>query len=430
MIENDEAQLTYGATRPRVVLTSTCAGALTDMPASSVDDLRVGLATGRAWASVAAVAFGAFIIVMTETLPVGLLPQIAAGLHVSLGLAGLMVLVPGFSAAVAAPLFFLGSGRFDRRSVIIALGVAILLSNAVVAVAPNYIVVLVARMLFGCSLGAFWTVVSPVGPKLVGPSGGTRAITIIAAGISGGTVVGLPVGQFLGDVVGWRLTFAIATVATLLVVIAQTRVLPAIPPDGRTHVRDLVGVVKRPAARLGMTAGALVFIGQFVAWTYITPFLIDHTHLPSGVITLLYIIYGGGGIVGSFAAGLLFKRGVIGVFAAAALVVAALLIGLAIVGTLPWLTGVLFVLWGLFWGVVNPGTLVWILDAAPETPEAASAVNVTNLQIAVAAGSGLGAILVTSTTLETIFFAAGFIALAAAGLAAIAARFVTLARRE
>jgi predicted MFS family arabinose efflux permease len=178
--------------------------------------------------------------------------------------------------------------------------------------------------------------------------------------------VGLPAGQFLGNLVGWRLAFAIAAAATLLVVVVQTVVLPGIPPDGRTHLRDLVGVVTQRGAWFGMAAGAMVFIGQFSAWTYVTPFLMDHTHLSRGVISLLYVIYGCGGIVGSLIAGSLFKRGVIGSFAGAATVGAALLIGLAIVGALPWLAGLLLVLWGLFWGIVNPGTLVWILDAAPE----------------------------------------------------------------
>jgi predicted MFS family arabinose efflux permease len=242
--------------------------------------------------------------------------------------------------------------------------------------------------------------------------------------------VGLPAGQFLGNLVGWRLTFAVAAVVTLLVVVVQAVVLPGIPPDGRTHLRDLVGVVTRRAARFAMAAGAIVFIGQFAAWTYITPFLMDHTHLSSGVVSLVYVIYGCGGIVGSLVAGTLFKRGVIGSFAGAATVVAALLIGLASAGSVPWLVGLLLVLWGLFWGIVNPGTLVWMLDAAPETPEAASAVNVTNLQIALAAGSGLGAILVSSTTLQTVFLTAGFTILAAGVLAAMARRFLTLGRRE
>lgn len=431
MTETEGETPTRRATQVRVVSTSSCAaGVPVHSGSARAAVAAVEPGSRRGWVAVGAIALGAFIVVMTETMPVGLLPRIADGLHVSLGLAGLMVLVPGFSAAVSAPLFFLGSGRFNRRSVILVLGVTVLVSNAVVAVAPNFALVLIARMLFGATLGAFWTVVSPVGPKLVGPTGGTRAITIVAAGISGGTVVGLPAGQFLGNLVGWRLTFAAAAAATLLVVVAQAVVLPSIPPDGRTRLRDLVGVVSRRPAQLGMAAGAVVFIGQFTAWTYITPFLMEHTHLSSGVISLLYVIYGCGGIVGSLVAGSLFKRNVIGTFAGAATVVAALVIGLASVGTLPWLAGLLFVLWGLFWGIVNPGTLVWILDAAAETPEAASAVNVTNLQIALAAGSGLGAVLVTSTSLPTVFLTAGFVILASAVLAAVAMRFVTLARRE
>jgi predicted MFS family arabinose efflux permease len=429
MAETDHAGPTRPARPVRVVAASSCAAAV---PTHRAVARAAGTAPGgrRGWASVAVIGLGAFVVVMTETMPVGLLPQIADGLHVSLGLAGLMVLVPGFSAAVSAPVFFVGSGRFDRRPVILVLGLTVLVSNAVIAVTPDFALALVARMMFGATLGAFWTVVSPVGPKLVGPAGGTRAITIIAAGISGGTVVGLPAGQVLGHLVGWRYAFAIAAAATLLVVVAQAVVLPGLPPDGSTRPRDLLGVVRRRAARYGMAAGAMVFVGQFVAWTYVTPFLMDHTHLSSGVISLLYVVYGGGGIVGSFVAGSLFKRGVIASFAGAATVVAALLVGLASAGTVAWLAGLLLALWGLFWGIVNPGTLVWILDAAPETPEAASAVNVTNLQLAVAAGSGLGAILVSSTTLRVVFLTAGVTVLAAAVLAAVAGRFVHLARRE
>ncbi|MEU1623090.1 MFS transporter [Streptomyces sp. NPDC005722] len=416
----------------RVVTASSCAAAVPTQPAAARTSSRTPVTepgSRRGWASVGAVALGAFVVVMTETLPVGLLPKIAEGLHVSLGLAGLMVLVPGLSAAVSAPLFFLGSGRLNRRPVILVLGLTVLVSNAVVAVAPSFALVLIARMLLGATIGAFWTVVSPVGPKLVGPAGGTRAITIIAAGISGGTVVGLPAGQILGNLIGWRLTFATAAAATLLVVVAQTILLPSIPPDKSTHVRDLLKTVSRRAVQFGMAAGAVLFIGQFAAWTYITPFLTDHTHLSSGVITLLFVIYGCGGIVGSLIAGSLFKRGVIGSFVGSTTAVAAMLIGLASAGTLPWLTGLLLALWGLIWGIANPATLVWLLDAAPENQEAASAVNVTNLQVSLALGSALGAILVSTTTLQTVFFVAGFTVLGAGMLAAVAGRFVTLTRR-
>jgi predicted MFS family arabinose efflux permease len=366
------------------------------------------------------VALGAFIIVMTETLPVGLLPQVADGLSVSLGLAGLLVLVPGFTAAVSAPLFFLGSFGLNRRMLILILGLAVLASNGVVAIAPDFVLVLIARTIFGATLGAFWTVVSPLGPKLVDRASGTRAITMIAAGISGGTVVGLPAGQFFGHLVGWRATFALAAAATLMVVLVQMVVLPSLPADGGTRLRDLVGVVRHRGAQIGMTAGAVAFIGQFTAWTYITPFLIHQTHLSSAVISLLYVAYGCGGIAGSIIAGSLFKRGVVATFAMGATMVAVLLLSLALLGQWPWMAAALLVLWGVFWGIVNPGTLVWMLEAAPEAPEAASAVNVTNLQVALAAGSGLGAVLISSANLVTVFLTGGAVVLVSALVAASA----------
>jgi predicted MFS family arabinose efflux permease len=378
--------------------------------------------TKRGWTSVGALALGAFIIVMTETLPVGLLPDMADGFDVSVSAAGLMVLAPGISSAVSAPLFFLHSGALNRRSLILGLVLAVFVSNSVVAIAPNFVVVLIARTLFGATLGGFWTVVSPIGPKLVGAASGTRAITIIAAGISGGTVVGLPAGQFLGNHIGWRLTFAVAASATLLVWAVQVLALPSIAPDKGTRIEDLSAVLRRPLARLAMAAGAMAFIAQFTAWTYITPFLLDRTQLPSPVISTLYVAYGVAGIVGSIVAGSLFKRGVAMTFAGAAAAVATLVVSIAWTGTWALWAGILFVLWGLCWGIVNPGTLVWMLETSPEAPEAASAINVTNLQVALAAGSGLGAILVSSNGLRTTFFVGGLLMFASAAFAFSAAR--------
>src|ERR1700683_2863233 len=189
----------------------------------------------RAWFAVTSVALGAFIIVTTEFIPVGLLPRIAGSLHVSLGLAGLMVVVPGLSAAVSAPLIFTGARQVNRRKLILALGGLVALSNAIASAAPDFGVVLLGRVLLGIAIAGFWTVVTPVGPKLVGARAGTRAISFIVAGVSAGTVLGLPAGQALATLLGWRLTFATAAGTALLIVAAEVVLLPAIAADGRTR---------------------------------------------------------------------------------------------------------------------------------------------------------------------------------------------------
>lgn len=168
-------------------------------------ELRTGpttLPARRAWLAVTSVALGAFVIVTTEFIPVGFLPRIAASLDVSLGAAGLMILVPGLSAAIAAPLMFVRAGKVDRRKVIAGLGGLVALSNATAAIAPDFAVVLFGRILLGVAIAGFWTVATPVGPKLVGRRAGTKATSIILAGVSAGTVVGLPAGEVLGNLLG------------------------------------------------------------------------------------------------------------------------------------------------------------------------------------------------------------------------------------
>lgn len=376
----------------------------------------------RAWLSVGSVALGAFVIVTTEFVPVGFLPRIAGGLHVSLGLAGLMVLVPGLSAAVAAPLLFVGARQVDRRRLIAGLGGLVVLSNAVAAIAPDFAVVLAGRVLLGLAIAGFWTVVTPVGPKLVGRRAGPRATSIIVAGVSAGTVVGLPAGQFLGDVLGWRATFATAAAVALLVVVAQLALLPRIEADGRNRPADLAGVFRIPFARVGLVATAVVFIGQFGASTYITPLLVSHAHLGTGLVSVLFLAYGVGGIGGTLIGGPLVAHSRVGTFAGAAAGVGVILLVLPALGSAPVPVGILVVGWGLLWGFIPLVAQVWLLSAVPHAQEAASAVNVANMQLSIALGSAVGGLLVDSAGLTAVYTVGGAIAVVAAAFALITTR--------
>ncbi len=378
--------------------------------------------TARAWLAVASVALGAFIIVTTEFIPVGLLPRIAGSLHVSLGLAGLMVVVPGLSAAVAAPLIFTGARQVDRRKLILALGGLVALSNAVASVAPDFGVVLVGRVLLGVAIAGFWTVVTPVGPKLVGARAGTRAISFIVAGVSAGTVIGLPAGQALGNLLGWRLTFATAAATGLVIVAAQLVLLPGITADGHTRLRDLGGVFRIPFARAGLIATAIVFIGQFAASTYITPLLTEHARMSAPTVTALFFGYGTAGVIGTLIGGRLVARSRVGTFAGAALTIGVLLIALPELSAVHLAVGIIVIAWGLTWGLIPLTAQVWMLRSDPGAQEAVSAANVSNMQISIAVGSAVGGLLIDSTGLVTVYTAAGSIALASAVFALIAGR--------
>lgn len=377
----------------------------------------------RAWLAVMSVALGAFVIVTAEFIPVGFLPRIAGSLDVSLGTAGLMVLMPGLSAAIAAPLMFVRAGKIDRRKVIAGLGGLVALSNAVAAIAPNFAVVLLGRILLGVAIAGFWTVVTPVGPKLVGPRAGTHATSIIVTGVSAGTVVGLPAGEVLGNLLGWRLTFAVAAMAAAAIVVAQLFLLPSISSDEHTRVRDLVQVLRTPFALVGIIATAVAFIGQFGASTFITPLLTEHVHLgEGGAVTALLFGYGAGGILGTLVGGPLVARSRVATFALAAAGVGVALIALPMLGTTKVAVGIAVVAWGVIWGLIPLTAQVWMLRAMPHAQEAASAVNVSNMQISIAIGSAVGGLLVDHAGLVPVYVIGGAIVLTSALFASIAGR--------
>lgn len=386
----------------------------------SAGEERVVTNRSRAWLAVTSVALGAFVIVTSEFIPVGFLPSIANSLDVSLGAAGLMVLVPGLSAALAAPLIFVRAGQIDRRKMIAGLGALVVLSNGVAAVAPDFAVVLVGRLLLGVAIAGFWTVVTPVGPKLAGPRMGTRATSIIVAGVSAGTVVGLPAGEVLGNLLGWRLTFALVAVLAAAVVITQSALLPKIPSDEHTRTRDLVAVVRTPFAVAGLAATAIAFIGQFAASTFITPFLIQRAHLGDGAVTTLFFAYGAAGIAGTLLGGPLVTHSRVATFALATAGVGGAVLALPLLATGKIAIGAAVVAWGLIWGLIPLTAQIWMLRSTPASPEAASAVNVSNMQISIAIGSAVGGLLVDHTGLTSVYVTGGVILLAAALFAAIA----------
>ena len=305
---------------------------------------------------------------------------------------------------------------------ILTLGGLVALSNAVASAAPDFGVVLLGRVLLGVAIAGFWTVVTPVGPKLVGTRAGTRAISFIVAGVSAGTVIGLPAGQALGSLLGWRLTFATAAGTALLIVAAQTVLLPGITADGHTRLRDLGGVFRIPSARAGLIATAIVFTGQFAASTYITPLLTEHARMSAPMVTALFFGYGTAGIIGTLIGGRLVARSRVGTFAGAALAVGAALIALPELSAIHLAAGIVIVAWGLLWGLIPLAAQVWMLWTVPEAQEAASAANVSNMQISIAAGSALGGLLIDSAGLVAVYTAAGSIALVSAVFALMAGR--------
>jgi predicted MFS family arabinose efflux permease len=364
--------------------------------------------------SVLSLSLAAALIVMTEFTPVGFLPNVAHDLTVSLGTAGLMILVPGLSAAIAAPLIIVGARRLDRKVLVVLLATLVLVSNGVAAIAPNFTVLLGARVFLGLAIGGFWAVVPPLGFRLAGPAAGTRATSVILAGLGAGTVIGLPAGQYFGNLIGWRWTFGATAILAIPIVIALLVLLRPIPAAGRIGFTRLGAVFTLPIGRLVVIVGFLATAGQFAASTYVTPFLLQRVHLATGTATLFFIGYSVAGIIGTLIGPRLVERDRILTFAGAAAGFGIVLAVLPAVAGSAVAVGVLIAVWGVLWGFVPLALQTQMVAAMPESPEASSAVFITASQLAIAAGAALGGLLVDHLNLTSVFIASGAIAIAAA----------------
>ncbi|WP_438482185.1 MFS transporter [Oleiharenicola lentus] len=368
--------------------------------------------TLKTWLAVLSVSLGAFIVVTSEFLPIGLLTQIASGLNISAGTAGLLVTVPGLVAAVTAPLLTIFAGRLDRRFLVLALLGLLVVANILAALAPNLTVMLIARVVFGISLGGFWTVAVTLGARLM-PENVARGTTFILAGVSIATVAGVPAGTFLAGFAGWRTAFGALAGTATLVAIVQLFVLPALPSTRRFGAGELARLLSHVDARLGLLTIAFAIAGHFAAYTYVTPFLLESGRISSSLVGTLLFVFGFAGIIGNFAGGALAGRNLRATLVGVIVLLAGSVLLMPLFGRHPAGATALLVVWGLAFGALPISLQLWVFKAAPGELEGGAALVVSTFQIFIALGSVAGGRIVDAFGSSTVMLAGGATALVA-----------------
>ncbi len=360
------------------------------------------------------VALGSFVLVLSEFLPIGLLPSISSGLHVGIGTAGLMVFGTALTGAIAAPVVTVATSRVDRRVVLVGLTILLILADALAAVAPSFAILFIARMLLGIGIGGFWAIGAGIAGRLVKSSSAIRATSFITAGISVATVVSLPLGAFVSSVASWRLAFVIGGILGIVALVLQLAMLPSIPAIHRVRFATLGGLLRIRRARVGLIATAFVFVAQFAAYTYVAPYLKQLVDVGPDTVTLALLVFGVAGILGNFVAGVTLGRSVIGTLGVSKFLLAGAVVLLPILAHSVPGVFVLLVVWGLVWGALPLGTQTWMAAASPGGAESGLALFVTTIQLAVATGSVLGSAAVSSFGLTADFWLSGGIAVVGA----------------
>ncbi|MDM0021551.1 MFS transporter [Variovorax saccharolyticus] len=374
-----------------------------------------GHPTSRAtWLGVGSIAVGTFAMVTTEFLPIGLLTDIGAGLQVSDGTAGLMVTMPGVLAAFAGPALIVASGRLDRRTVMVTLTAMLVASNLLAAFAPNFGTMLVARLLLGLCIGGFWTFAPTAATQLVAPASRARAMSLVLAGVSAATVLGVPAGALVGTLAGWRAAFGLTGALAVIVLAIQVWLLPAMPPARAIRPRDLLTPLTRRMAQVGLLAVLFLVAGHFAAYTYLKPLLQQVFGLGSGAVTALLLAYGAVGFAGTFIGGSLVARSVRAATLLAAVLLASALLLSTLVGSGFIAGAVVVVAWGLAFGMIPVALTGWMMEAVPDAPEAGQALLVSGFQVAIATGALLGGLAVDGWGISTAMLLSGALVLVAA----------------
>ncbi|MFV2171538.1 MFS transporter [Actinomadura sp. LOL_016] len=369
-----------------------------------------GRAGVRAWSAVVAVAVGIFALVTAEQLPVGLLAPIGSELHVSEGTAGLMVTVPGLVAALSAPLLPVAIGRLDRRIVLAGLIGLMVAAHAVSALAPGFGVLLASRVLVGVAIGGFWALAGGLAPRLVPGPAVPRAMSLIFGGVAAAEVLGVPAGTLIGGWGGWRAAFAVLGGLGALVLIALVAVLPPLPARAPVRLSALGVALRNPGVRTAVLVTGLLVTGHFTAYTFVGPALEDVSGLGQGAVGPLLLGYGVAGIVGNFVVAPFAGRDVRKAAFVIAVALAAAMALFPLVGTSR-VTGVVMLLaWGLAFGGVSVGMQTWILRAAPDGAEAATSVNTSMFNFAIALGAFAGGVVVDAAAVPGALWLGGAIA--------------------
>jgi len=253
----------------------------------------------RLVAALVALALGGFAIGTTEFVTMGLLPDIATGIGVSIPSAGHVISAYALGVVVGAPVIAALSARLPRRALLMGLMAAFLLGNGFTALAPGYGSLLLARFAAGLPHGAYFGVASLVAASLVPPRLRGRAVSSVMLGLAVANLAGVPAATWLGQWLGWRSAYWAVAAIALLTIASVLAVVPSSPGRRDATVRTELGALRRPQVILTLLVGVVGFGGMFAVYSYIAPLATDVAGISRGAIPALLLVYGVGGVVGT-----------------------------------------------------------------------------------------------------------------------------------
>ncbi|MEV4780035.1 MFS transporter [Burkholderia sp. LMU1-1-1.1] len=350
--------------------------------------------TGQpAWSAVGAMAMCVALLIASEFMPVSLLTPIASDLGATQGMAGQAISISGLFAVVTSLLIPAIASHFDRRHVLMALTGVMLASLVLIACAPNFAVLMVARSLLGVTVGGFWALATATVMRLVPAESIPKALGLMYTGNAVAAAFAAPIGSYFGAIIGWRGTFWALAPFVVANLVWQWISLPSMPPQAANPVGKVLGLLKRPNVAFGMAGVMLSFAGAFATFTYLRPFLETYTGVTVPQLSMLLLGLGAAGFLGTYAATVMLGSHLYGLLRWLPLALGAVTLALLAVGHVFWAVALALVAWGALNAAIPVAWSTWLSKGIADEPESGGGLLVAAIQLAIMLGAALGGVL-------------------------------------
>jgi multidrug resistance protein len=346
--------------------------------------------------SIYIMALGAFGIITTEFGIIGIMPAIAKHFNVSIDTAGWLLSGFALTIALTGPFSVLLTSKINRKWMMCLVLFTFVLSNILSAIAPNFTVLMIARILPAFLHPVFWAVATVAASRQVEPKDAPKAVSVVLAGLSIATVLGVPLTTYVSELINWKASFWVSGVINLVAFAALAAFVPSMPVTEKQSIKSQLVILRKGQMWVNLIATMIMIAGIFATYSYLAEYLGRISSMNGKQISIMLLLFGTTGIAGNWITGLALTKNVM-------LTTRFFLLSLIAVHVMAYLFGGLFIpmtaIVGI-WGFIHTGGFLIgqtrSTSEAPEAPELAASLMVSFGNAGVTLGTFLGGIIIAA----------------------------------
>lgn len=340
-------------------------------------------------------AIAAFVIGTVELIIGGILNLISADLDVSISASGQLISVYSIVFAISAPLLLSLTANWERKRLYILMLIIFLCGSLLSAISPNYLTLLVSRIILAASASLMTVLSLSIASDIVEPSYQGRAMGIIAMGISGSLVLGVPLGMVIGASFGWRAAFLLIAVFTIIALIAVSFLLPKVPAKPVLSLNKQLATLKNSKIVSAHLVNILMLAGHLTLYAYLAPFLKTTLYLDEFWTSLVYFVFGIAAVTGGGLGGYSVDK-----WSATKMILLIIGVFTITLAILPFTTGSLIIffpvmiIWSMFSWAITPALQHYLIHTEPQSSDIQLGLNTSSSHIGIALGSAVGGLVI------------------------------------